>query len=134
MGVKFSLAIQGLRSLDGLAEKLGSAANEHIQEAAIEAAARIADKARNNAPEITGDLKSRIQSGGLKRRTGKPIAAYVRVASKGSGAGPTNLGTLVEFGTVRAAPEPFFRPAVDASKAEVLAALRRGAAEGLKEL
>lgn len=132
MASKFSVAIQGLKALDGLAEKIGNASNDSIQRAAIEAADRLAARVRENAPVVTGDLRGRIQSGGFKKRSGKPIAAYVRVGSKGEG--PSNLGALVEFGTVRAAPKPFFRPAVDASKSDILAALTRGAAEGLKEL
>lgn len=128
----FSIAINGLRALDGIAKKVGDVANEGVQEAAIQAAARLADRIIENAPEVTGDLKSRIESGGFKKRTGKPSAAYVRVGSKGEG--PTNLGALVEFGTVRAAPKLFFRPAVDANASQIIDALKRGAANGLKQL
>ena len=68
---------QLLQQFEHLSMEVGG--SRTIHDATMQAARQVAKRVRAEAPRgPTGNLRRSIQSGGYKRRMGKPIAAFVR--------------------------------------------------------
>lgn len=100
--------IDGLRatqtSIDRLAKSLDPG---QVERAAEDSAKMIADDARRRAPRDEGTLQRAIGTTRLDRQGDQPAPVLARVDRK---AAPH--GHWVEFGTVKMAAQPYFRPAV----------------------
>lgn len=82
-----------------------------------EAAKGLAGRIKTEAPQgPTGNLKRGVEFGTFKDRPGKPSASFVRMNAK---IAPHAL--LVENGTVKSRPNPFFRRGVRAGGPAALA-------------
>lgn len=148
-----TVSTAGFRELDkALAELPKATARNVLRRTLVKAGQPIADEASRLAPVDTGKLAGRIiVSPSLKNKTGSAeFAAAMRAGlgrdaavsalrqarrqAAGAGAfaemyvGPARgvlaYAHLVEFGTVRTAPQPFMRPAWDSKKREALDIIR----------
>jgi len=147
--VKVSLQIAGLDEINTSLRQLKAATARNVVKRALTNAVKpVRDRAQANAPVATGQLRSSISIvGGFVNNTGK--AEYAAVLRKGGskeearsalrdarrnagGSGRTirvqvvasaRYSSLVEFGTKKAAAQPFMRPAFDATKELVIASL-----------
>lgn len=104
-GIKVSGVDQAIRGLRKFQHELES----ELFEGVLAAARPVAIEIRNRTPKgPTGRSRKSIKFGKLKRRTGQNVAAYVRVDRRIAPHFHFN-----EFGTVKQAPRPSFRPVVD---------------------
>jgi HK97 gp10 family phage protein len=149
-----SVSTSGFRELDkALAELPKATARNVLRRTLVKAGQPIADEASRLAPVDTGKLAGRIAvSPKIKNKVGSAeFAAAMRqglgrdaavsalrqarrdAGGQGSFAemyvgparGVLGYAHLVEFGTVRTAPQPFMRPAWDGKKREALDIIRR---------
>lgn len=149
-----TVSTSGFRALEqALAELPKATARNVLKRALIKAGQPIADEASRLAPVDSGKLRDRIAvSARLKNKVGSAEFAsamrsglgkqaavsalrQARRDAKGQGSfaemfvGPSKgvlrYAHLVEFGTVKTAPQPFMRPAWDSNKREALDIIRR---------
>lgn len=121
--------IEGLRDLDRALSDLPKATSRNVmRRAGIEALQPMASAARNNAPVNNQDLRDSIdvsaKAAGFAKRTGRKVnevEVYMGPAGKGQAAPPQ--GSLQEFGTGDHPPQAFMRPAWDAGKHDLAAAV-----------
>jgi len=119
--------VEGLKGLAQAVEALKDRVkSKEVQDILLAGAFVIRDEARANVPVDTGLLKSNIIA---TRGKPKGDSTDVLVGVK-YGKGGGNHAALVEFGTSKMQPQPFFRPAVNAKKTEAGEII----AEGLKNL
>lgn len=118
--------IEGLRELERALAELPKATGKNVlRRVAVRALEPVMEAARARAPVDKGTLKESLNvSTKLSKRQQRLNARRV-AQSKASVelyAGPTALphAHLVEFGTVKMAPQPFMRPAWDATKNKAL--------------
>lgn len=124
--VKFT-KVEGLAEFADAVEKLkGKVSGEDVRKVLMRGAFVIRDEAKARVPVDTGKLKESIIATYGKK---DPDDLNVLVGVKyGKGGAPH--AHLVEFGTSKMPPRPFFRPAVSSKKTEAGEKI----AEGLKKL
>lgn len=83
----------------------------------------IRDEARRRAPVYTGTLKRSI-----KARRGKRRAKYYATAYAAADRKIAPHAHLVEYGTVKMNAKPYWRPAVDATREQVMRTVNEGIA------
>lgn len=117
-----SVVVTGITAVTRKLERIDKEAARAAGRAAIEGAKEVAKEARNRAPVRTGELKRSIKHG--------------RGDTKGSARAGTNLwrAHFAEFGTVKAAAQPYLHPAFESLRDEIvdkiIAAEMRGAIRG----
>lgn len=119
-GVSFK--VEGFRGLEANLDRVSKGQSKAVMRKSLkEAAQPVADAARADAPEVTGDLKESI---GISTRLTKRQARIHRRGGRGDvevfvGAADPQAH-LVEFGSENNSPKPFMRPAWDTNKQRVL--------------
>lgn len=105
-----------VRTLESLAKP--GHAKQAVRPGVQEAARGVRDKARSLVARDKGALRMSIGIKTMSTRTG--VVAFVgpRMNYERDGERPWRYSHLVEFGTVTAPPQPFMRPAYNASKAQ----------------
>lgn len=123
--VKVTGAADIRRKLNKLRE---TTKHEVVQAALASGAEIVADEAKRLVPEKTGNLRASIGVGtqALNYSRSRLSRGHDEVFV-GPRQGPSEehdgfYGHMVEFGTARAAPHPFMRPAFDAKSKEALRA------------
>lgn len=116
-----------IEGLDELLQQLGGLANLDMGAAPEQAAEAVKEAIQIEAPVLTGDLKKAIKSGRdlpFGKRAKGNRTAYVFV--DGRDVAPANQGALVEFGTSKTPPNPFFSRGFARAKGAALAKLEAG--------
>jgi HK97 gp10 family phage protein len=128
--------IEGLKELQASIRELGKATGRNVmRRALLKAAEPLVEAAASNAPVRTGFLREDIEAStrltkSARRNHGKLSPTGVEVYV-GPGAAPR--GIMQEFGTIHHPPQPFLRPAFDATHGEILSSIRedlKGEIEG----
>lgn len=128
MPIKITMKLDGLQAL---AKRL-EAIDKKVAKKAIKAAINQATKI------LTKEVKARVpvDTGLLRRSIGRKVKTYRQsglvigiVGPRANIVGddgdkPSKYGSLVEFGTSTSPARPFLRPAFDAAKDRMLAAMR----------
>lgn len=152
--MSMTISTSGFKALDmALGELPKAIAKRVLQRTLLKAGQPIADEASRLAPVRTGDLASHIEvsaktknkvgskefaqamDAGLGIKAASAALRSARRAAKGQGSfaemyvgpakGVLRYSHLVEFGTVKSAPQPFMRPAWDSKKSMALDIIRR---------
>ncbi|MCA8213725.1 HK97 gp10 family phage protein [Burkholderia cepacia] len=133
-----SVQIIGLADLQADFGKLARAqSTKALRRATVAGAKVIRDEARARAPKKTGKLRRNIVSAALRQKDAPGLAtAGVRVRSKGKADSPNNAfyWRFVELGAQHMKPEPFMRPAFDASIAQAEGAIRTEISRAIDEV
>lgn len=107
------LGAEALASLFSALAKIPESPDLHKR--TIEGARYAESKIRAELPRpVTGRLERSLESGGFKKRPGKPVAAFVRINRR-----IAPHAHLVAFGTVHSAPNDFFTRGWNKSKLKV---------------
>lgn len=118
----FEIKLEGLDEAIKEFERVSRAfgkEDKDIEAVLLEGAKMIRDEAKARAPVLTGALRKGIVAKKFRRKIPGRPAAFVGINFR-----TAPHANLVEFGTVRAAPHPFFFPAVEARKEAVLAFIK----------
>ncbi len=120
--------IEGAREMERLLKELGPVAAQRLGDQALRAAGKtIVEEARRLVPVDTGRLRASIVVRTERRAKSEDqrrvLIGFLKPASR--------LAHLVEFGTVRMAPRPFLRPALDGKAGEALDTMGKTLARGI---
>lgn len=130
MRAVITVRVNGLRELDAALAGLPAATGKAVlRRVGIKALAPVISVAKSLVPVDTGALKASLKvstklSRTQKRKQARAIATGKSAVNLHAGASALPHAHLVEFGTVRQAPRPFFRPAWDQTKMQVLGIIR----------
>lgn len=130
-------SITGIKEIrDRVAAILNRTTAEHIKkDICLEAGQILVDELHATAPQPSKGNKD-FPSGTLQRGIfmglGKSTKASVQVGISAKGKASTLAG-WIEYGTVHVDAEPFFRPAIQATKSEMAYVIGNGLQEMLKE-
>ena len=129
MADSITVKVEGLQQLGERMRNLAEAVNKRIAQKAINAGAQVIKKqAIANAPQYPKQHKNEygqeVPPGTLKRnivvkkvtRTNLTAEAIVTVRGKRKDFYAARYGRIVEYGSVKMAPEPFMRPAFEQEK------------------
>lgn len=120
--------VQGLKELNDALQELPAKLERNVLRGAIRAGAVvIADEARSKAPvlvdadprRVFGALAKSIRPMGVKSKNGMLTGGVVAGGAATVGRGDNKVqadafyARFVEYGTVKMAPRPFLRPAID---------------------
>lgn len=124
--MKLNFKIEGVALLTSKLDKLSSSiGGDSLKPDILTQAKIIAEDAKNRAPRgPTGNLKRSLHA---KLMPGSPPVAIAAVDRK-----IAPHGWIVEYGSSRTSPHPYFRPAVDAHIGEAKDNLKKAAKEKLK--
>jgi HK97 gp10 family phage protein len=110
-----SLALDGFDNLRKAFERLGrTESRKRVSRALREASKLILDRAIENAPEKTGELKDSLTIKAMRRKKGR--VGFRVTCGEGWFKGRTFYGAFQEFGTSHQPARPFIRPAYDTEK------------------
>jgi len=120
----YSKSVDGLDELISAFMKLPDDALKYLQDAANDAGNVVLNKTKQNVPEGTGQLKSKLKLGKAKKSSKYPYRVFSKVTFPNSVAHgvPLELGhKLVKNGNTYGAvsERPFLRPAADESGDDV---------------
>lgn len=117
------MKIEGIEQFESNIKKLLNVTDfKEMKPVYLEAAELVRDRIKDNAPQgPTGNLKR------------SPVAkALDNVVIAGIDRKIAPHAHLLEFGTVKMAARPFFRPAIDTSKNDVAEIIKNGARENIE--
>ncbi|MFN9438461.1 MAG: HK97-gp10 family putative phage morphogenesis protein [Brevundimonas sp.] len=125
--MKVTVKVAGLRDLEkALADITSRATRKRVgQRALLQGAEPLVTRARQLAPELTGQLMASIDETTRKPRRHRrkvPVEVFV-------GPGQQPHAHLNEFGTREQAARPFMRPAWDATRVQVLDGIKDALAD-----
>ena len=124
MGVK----VEGLKELQQELEKVVKEMEDDLQIGTDDAANAVAGMLRSNVPVgPTGNLKASIGTKPLPRR-----ANYPQVTMVGCDYKVAPHQHLVEFGSSRNSPNPFFRRTIDGARGAIMSAIKSKASKPLQ--
>jgi HK97 gp10 family phage protein len=120
--MKNTVHVEGLRELEAALSELPRATGKNVvRRVLLKRAQPVADQMRSAAPREFGNLQTSIgvstKLSNRQKRQHRKMKADVEVFI---GAGALPQAHLQEFGTFKEPPQPFARPAWDASKNSVL--------------
>jgi HK97 gp10 family phage protein len=113
-----------------LARVAASISGEQLEQLARQALAGTAEHARGHVAVETGEVRNAIAVTGHYSAT--KATAAVEVLGSGPG-GPAREAIFLEFGTSKMAAEPFLRPALAATQADIANTITAGLAGILKQ-
>lgn len=123
------ITLEGVDALVARLRRLVGVIDGPETEKRLLAAARvIRDEARRRAPVVTGALRDSIVAKKFSRQEGHGPGAFVAIDYR-----KCFYAHMVEHGTSKAAPHPFFRPAIDATKGRVVEILKEGVRDVIEE-
>lgn len=123
-----TLEISGLKELADKMRSLGPELNKKALRAGVSAAARIVrDDARARNPDDTGKTEKAIISKYVKKESNNFKQTYIVTVHRRAW-----YWRFVEFGTANLAARPFLRPAFEASKSKLVAAIASRIAKQIK--
>lgn len=123
------IRIEGIPQLEKQLEKVNEALKKAAEKSLLTQAEMVRDRIRDRAPQgPTGNLKAACYAK-LEPASG----SYPPMAFAGVRPRKAPHGHLVEYGTVKMAAHPFFRPAVDEMKDKVIANLRSDFSKAVEE-
>jgi len=121
----------GITDLDAALERLGGALSgaqlEHLLRQAVQPTA---EHARAHVAVETGEVRDAVVTAGRHTRTTATGSVVVEGSTFG---GPAREALFLELGTSKMAAQPFLRPALAATEAEVLQHVADGLADILKQ-
>lgn len=140
-----TVRVDGLRELGEAMRALGNETSQKIAHAMASAAARLVrDQAKKLAPVATGEMRDNIIAKKLRKSETVLTSEYKvgvkrykrKYANTKRNVRMRRAGTeyeldiayywrYVEFGTVKMAPRPFIRPAIDQNKFTAIEAMRK---------
>ncbi len=125
-----AIKIQGLEKLEASVEKLIKATGkEATGKVLLEQAEIVRDKIKEKAPQgPTGNLKRSPIAKLMPEKDQYPAIAIAGIDRK-----IAPHAHLLEFGTVKMAPHPFFRPAVDETKGQVMDGIKAGLKKNIED-
>ena len=107
--MKVTFKVEGLRECEEALAELGRTGKNVLGRALQKAGEVVAQEAARRAPRATGDLAESMTVG-TKAKGASPKGTARRYVGSTS-----SFLHLQEFGTAHSAPQPFFRPAIDAT-------------------
>lgn len=116
---KKAFKVEGLDEiLANVSKVINKTTGAEAKEVFLSAALKLRDKARQNAPRVTGNLRRGIFAArGDENKPNALVGVNYRIAPHAH---------LVEFGTVRMAARPYMRPAVTMTGQEIGRMIREG--------
>jgi HK97 gp10 family phage protein len=133
MAKSVSVKVDGLRALGERMKGLSDDVNNRIARAATAAGAVvIRDAAKRKAPVRTGNLQKNIVVKRLPKGEATLTSEHIVTVRRGkltkkqraAGLVDAFYATFVEYGTARAAAQPFLRPAYDENKEKAVQAIK----------
>lgn len=130
-----TIKTEGFKELGEALQDLKKSTNRNVvRRSMLEALGVFVDQAKARAPVNFGDLEAGISEGTKltrrqRRLKGPTPTGYVEVYAGTSD--PT--GIFQEFGTSRHSPNPFMRPAWDATKMKILEDLKKALTENIEK-
>lgn len=119
------IQIKGLRELDAALRKLNERTAARVTGNALAAGGRvIRDEARLAVPIDTGELHDAIVVRRARGRAGQVFVGFLKPTSR--------RAHLTEFGTSKASPRPFMRPALAAGARAAINAIGRMLGRGIE--
>lgn len=113
----------------------GRAVAKEIKQALMTGALIMRDEARDLVPVDTGLLRSAIFAAyGDDRKPDVLFGVNTRVAVKTTAAGTKTYAGVVEFGDDSHAPQPYMRPAVQATRGIVARTLKEGLTKAIEKI
>ena len=123
--MRTSIEIEGLDEVSRrIKSVLSPLEGKDVTDVLVKGARIIRDDAKQRAPKRTGKLRRSIKAKRGKKRGKLFSTAFAAVDVK-----VARYAYLVEYGTRHSAPKPYFRPAVDAKRDEVMRTVNDGIAE-----
>lgn len=121
-----SIGIEGLdETLQNIANVLDKTSAEQLKGVYLKAGQVLRDRAKQNAPYRTGTLQ-----GAIFAARGKPEKSNVLV---GVNRKKAPHGILLEYGTSRMRPRPFFRPAITETRPQMTEIIVNGFMEAVEK-
>jgi len=117
--MKVTFKVEGLSECEEALVDLGRTGKNALGRALQKAGEVVATEASRRAPRLTGDLAESISVSTRAKDAAPKGTARRYVGSTGS------FAHLQEFGTAHSAPQPFFRPAIDAMGKAVIETFKR---------
>lgn len=118
------IQIKGLRELDAALKRLPERTAAKVTGNALAAGGRVVrDEAKLAVPVDTGELRDSIVVRRARGRAGQVFVGFLKPTSR--------RAHLTEFGTSRASPKPFMRPALDVSRRAAINAIARRLMRGI---
>ncbi len=125
---KITFDIRGADQLEEALKTIGPRVARRVGARAMRAAAKpIVQEAKRRVPVKTGKLKRSITANPKRTRVEKELMIQVGFKPPAS-----SYAHLVEYGSVKQAPQPFMRPALDAKAAEAIEEMGRVIWEGIE--
>ena len=116
--------VRGLREADNALKRLPERTAARVTGNALAAGGRvIRNEAKDRVPVQTGELRDAIVVRRVRGQRGKVVVGFLKPTSR--------RAHLTEFGTSRASPRPFMRPAFDATVGKVLRVIGRVLGAGI---
>ena len=120
----------GIDALDAALGRVGNdLAGASLQPLLRQALAPTAEYARTHVAVETGEVRNAIAV--TSRHTARSATASVEVLGSGPG-GPAHEAVFLEYGTSKMSAEPFLRPALAATQADIVNTITAGLAGILK--
>lgn len=135
-----SLNVTGLDAINAQLTELGVELGAKVLATAARKAFKpVFDAAQRLVPKDTGALRDAIRltvtkpaSGDLVVAVGLVVAGPKKGQKSPKGVGPGIYWRFVELGTVKLAPHPFFRPALNANAEKVIELLKAECVKGIE--
>lgn len=136
---KSQTTIEGLDELIKAFNELGEDALPYLKDAANDAGSSVLDRARENVPVLSGQLKSKLKLGKARISSKYPYRVFSKVTftKDVAYAVPLELGhKLVKNGAVvgGVSERPFMRPAADESEGAAIRTLSEGMNKALEKM
>ena len=104
-----------LQEMERACNKIVTNLNREKTKVLLTAARKVRKRIKEKAPRgPTGNLKKAAYAKALPERINQPSVAFAGIRPR-----TAPHGHLLEYGTVKMAPHPFFRPAVDGIMGEI---------------
>jgi HK97 gp10 family phage protein len=117
-----SIYIKGIEELERKASKIAKEMASDETQLLLEQARLVRAAIRKQAPRgPTGKLRRSAYAKALPASTSYPTVAFAGIRPK-----IAPHGHLLEFGTVKMRPHPFFAPAIDSVYSEVMSNIENG--------
>ncbi len=125
------VSLEGMSNLLTMFDNVsGSVDGKEIEKSLMDAAKKVKARVVARAPlGPTGNLKRSIVAKKFKKKIKGSPAVFVAVDYRKKG----SHAHLLEYGTVKMAPHPFMRPALDESRQDAVSDIEKGVKDAIKK-